>query len=166
MNQSDAPQNQPLVEYQIDRVVDETSTETRIVVLSRKGGDPDAFPIWIGAAEGHAIKLALDATVTPRPMSHDLVKSFAEHLGVTVRRVVISDVRNSTYYATVHLGNNGVDRTLDARPSDALALAVRVQCPIYIAQDVLARRSTANLDAWLAKLESKRVGAQPEVREI
>lgn len=52
MNQSDAPQNQPLVEYQIDRVVDETSTETRIVVLSRKGGDPDAFPIWIGAAEG------------------------------------------------------------------------------------------------------------------
>lgn len=99
-------------------------------------------------------------------MSHDLVKSFAEHLGVTVRRVVISDVRNSTYYATVHLGNNGVDRTLDARPSDALALAVRVQCPIYIAQDVLARRSTANLDAWLAKLESKRVGAQPEVREI
>lgn len=166
MSQSDVPQNQPLVEYQIDRVVDETSTETRIVVLSRKDGAPDAFPIWIGAAEGHAIKLALDATVTPRPMSHDLIKSFAEHLGVTVRRIVISDVRNSTYYASVHLGNNGVERTLDARPSDALALAVRVQCPIYIARDVLARRSTANLDAWLAKLESKRIGAQPEVREI
>jgi len=166
MSLSDAPQNQPLVEYQIDRVVDETSTETRIVVLSKKDGDSDAFPIWIGAAEGHAIKLALDATVTPRPMSHDLIKSFAGHLGVTVHRVVISDVRNSTYYASVHLGNNGVERTLDARPSDALALAVRVHCPIYIAQDVLARRSTANLDAWLARLESKRIGAQPEVREI
>jgi len=166
MSQSDVPRNLPLVEYQIDRVVDETSTETRIVVLSRKDGDPDAFPIWIGAAEGHAIKLALDATVTPRPMSHDLIKSFAEHLGVTVHRVVVSDVRNSTYYASVHLGNNGVERILDARPSDALALAVRMHCPIYIAQDVLARRNTANLDAWLAKLESKRIGAQPEVREI
>ena len=166
MSQGNAPQNQSIVEYQIERVVDETSTETRIVVLSRKDGHPDAFPIWIGAAEGHAIKLALDATVTPRPMAHDLIKSFAEHLGVTVRRVVVSDVRNSTYYATVHLGNNGVERTLDARPSDALALALRVHCPIYIAEDVLARRSTANLDAWLAKLESKRIGAQPEVREI
>jgi len=167
MSQSDSPHNQPIVEYRVDRVLDETSTDTRIVVLSRQDGQADTFPIWVGAAEGHAIKLALDTTVTPRPMSHDLIKSFAEHLGVTIRRVVITDVKNSTYYATVYLGNNGVERTLDARPSDALSLALRAHCPVYITQDVLARRSTANLDAWLTKLDSKNAGAQrqQEVRE-
>lgn len=167
MSQSNSPQNPSIVEYRVDRVQDETSTDTRIVVLSRRDGQPDTFPIWVGAAEGHAIKLALDTTVTPRPMSHDLIKSFAEHLGVTIQRVVITDVKNSTYYATVYLGNNGVERTLDARPSDALSLALRAPCPIYISQDVLARRSTSNLDAWLKKLESKHDGIQQqqEVRE-
>jgi uncharacterized protein len=166
MSQINSPQNQPIVEYKVDRVLDETNTDTRIVVLSRQDGQPGTFPIWVGAAEGHAIKLALDTTVTPRPMSHDLIKSFADHLGVTIRRVVITDVKNSTYYATVYLENNGVERTLDARPSDALSLALRAHCPIYITEDVLARRSTANLDAWLAKLDSKNIGAQQqEVRE-
>ena len=95
-------------------MLDETNTDTKILVLARQDGHPDSFPIWIGAAEGHAIKLALDTTLTPRPMSHDLVKSFMEHLNVSVRRVVIGDVKNSTYYATVYLENNGVERTVDA----------------------------------------------------
>ena len=66
----------------MDRVLDETNTDTKILVLSRQDGQSDTFPIWIGAAEGHAIKLALDTTLTPRPMSHDLIKSFAEHLNI------------------------------------------------------------------------------------
>ncbi len=158
------PVQQSVVEYRVDRVLDEANTDTKIVVLSRQDGQQDAFPIWVGAAEGHAIKLALDTTVTPRPMSHDLIKSFADHLGVTIHRVVITDVKNSTYYATVYLGNNGVERTIDARPSDALSLALRAHCPLYITQDVLARRSTANLEAWLAKLESKNLDTK-EVQE-
>ncbi len=157
-------QSQAVIEYKVDRVLDEANTDTRIVVLTRQDGNTDAFPIWVGAAEGHAIKLALDTTVTPRPMSHDLIKSFADHLGVTIHRVVITDVKNSTYYATVYLGNNGVERTIDARPSDALSLALRAHCPIYVTQDVLTRRSTANLDAWLAKLESKNLDTK-EVQE-
>lgn len=164
MSQSEPVQPQTVVEYKVDRVLDETNTDTRIVVLARQDGQPDTFPIWVGAAEGHAIKLALDTTVTPRPMSHDLMKSFADHLGVTIHRVVITDVKNSTYYATVYLGNNGVERTIDARPSDALSLALRAHCPIYITQDVLTRRSTANLDTWLAKLESKNIDTK-EVQE-
>jgi len=164
MAQSEPVPPQSLIEYKVDRVVDEASTDTKIVVLARRDGRPDLFPIWVGAPEGHAIKLALDATVTPRPMSHDLIKSFADHLGVTIRRVVISDVKNSTYYATVYLENNGVERTLDARPSDALSLSLRAHCPVYITQDVIQRRSTANLDAWLAKLDTKNIGA-PEVQE-
>ena len=165
MGQSKSSPDQQLVEYAVDRVLDETNTDTKILVLTRRDGRPDSFPIWIGAAEGHAIKLALDTTLTPRPMSHDLIKSFMEHLNVSVRRVVIGDVKNSTYYATVYLENNGVERTVDARPSDAVSLALRARAPLYVTEDVLARRNTANLEQWLAKHDLKSSSNQEEVRE-
>ena len=164
MDQRKSSSDQGLVAYGVDRVVDETNTDTKILVLTRQDGRADSFPIWIGAAEGHAIKLALDTTLTPRPMSHDLIKSFMEHLSVSVRRVVIGDVKNSTYYATVYLENNGVERTVDARPSDAISLGLRTRAPLYVTEDVLARRNTANLEQWLAKQEQKS-GNQQEVQE-
>ena len=164
MDQPPSRPDQGLIAYKVDRVLDETNTDTKILVLSRQDGKPDTFPIWIGAAEGHAIKLALDTTLTPRPMSHDLIKSIAEHLNVHVRRIVIGDVKNSTYYATVYLENNGVERTVDARPSDAISLALRANAPLYITEDVLARRNTANLDLWLAKQDKNSMNQQ-EVRE-
>lgn len=164
MSDSEPSTKHNLIEFKVDRVIDESATDTRIVVLTRGDSPTDAVPIWVGAAEGSAIKLAMDTMVTPRPMSHDLIKSFLEHLGVAVRRVVITDVKSSTYYATVYFENKGVERTIDARPSDAISLALRAHCPIYITEDVLARRSTDNLDAWLAKMESKNLGRQ-EVQE-
>ena len=164
MEQPPSSPDQGLIAYKVDRVLDETNTDTKILVLSRQDGQSDTFPIWIGAAEGHAIKLALDTTLTPRPMSHDLIKSIAEHLNVHVRRIVIGDVKNSTYYATVYLENNGVERTVDARPSDAISLALRTNAPLYITEDVLARRNTANLDLWLAKQDKNSMN-QLEVRE-
>jgi bifunctional DNase/RNase len=166
MGQTNTAPDQGLIAYKVERVLDETNTDTKILVLARQDGRSDSFPIWIGAAEGHAIKLALDTTLTPRPMSHDLIKSFAEHLNVSVRRVVIGDVKNSTYYATVYLENNGVERTVDARPSDAISLALRTHAPLFVTEDVLARRNTANLDSWLAKQDSKNNStSQQEVRE-
>ena len=164
MEQPPSSPDQGLIAYKVDRVLDETNTDTKILVLSRQDGQSDTFPIWIGAAEGHAIKLALDTTLTPRPMSHDLIKSIAEHLNVHVRRIVIGDVKNSTYYATVYLENNGVERTVHARPSDAISLALRTNAPLYITEDVLARRNTANLDSWLAKQDKNSLNQQ-EVRE-
>jgi uncharacterized protein len=164
MSETQPPLDQGLIEYKVDRVLDETNTDTKILVLARQDGPPDSFPIWVGAAEGHAIKLALDTTMTPRPMSHDLIKSFVEHLNVSIRRVVIGDVKNSTYYAMVYLENNGVERTVDARPSDAISLALRTHAPLYITQDVLSRRNTAHLDSWLSKQDNKSINSQ-EVRE-
>ena len=164
MSTADLPKEQDLVEYRVDRILDEANTDTKIVVLIRQNDAHDTFPIWVGASEGNAIKLALDTMITPRPMSHDLVKSFAEHLNITIQRVVIADVKSSTYYALVHLSNKGFERAIDARPSDAIALALRAPCPIYVTQDVLKKRSTTNLDAWLAKLEAKDIGT-PEVQE-
>ncbi|MBM4128060.1 MAG: bifunctional nuclease family protein [Nitrospira sp.] len=149
-----------LLELTVDRVVEDPDTDTRILVLSRTDGKTELFMIWIGAAEGESIRRALDTSVTPRPMSHDLIKSFGEHFGVKTERVVLTDVKSSTYFATVYLESNGVTRTIDARPSDAIALALRCQAPMYVTQDVWDRRSGQNLDAWLSKLATKNIGTQ------
>lgn len=148
-----------LIEFRVQRVVEDKGTDTRIVVLQQNQGT-DLLPIWVGAAEGTAIQWAMDSVVTPRPMSHDLIRSFTKHLNVNIQRVVITDVKSSTYYATIVLSSKGVERSVDARPSDAIALALRTQCPIYVTPDVLKRRGGNNLDAWLAKLESKDIDTQ------
>lgn len=158
-NQKPASTQQPaadLIEITVKQVLEDSNTDTRIVVLKSDDGG-ETLPIWVGAAEGNAIRLAMEQVVTPRPMSHDLIRSFAEHLEVKIQRVVVTDVKSSTYYAMVHLASKGVDRTLDARPSDAIALALRCHCPIYVTRDVLNRRTTANLDAWVTKLETKNI---------
>ena len=149
-----------LIKLTVDRVVEDSNTDTRILVLSRTDGGTELFTVWVGAAEGESIRRALDTSVTPRPMSHDLIKSFGEHFGVKTERVVLTDVKSSTYFATVYLESNGVTRTIDARPSDAIALALRCQAPIYVTQDVWKRRSGQNLDAWLSKLDTKNIGTQ------
>ncbi len=160
MEQQAFQPTEPLIQLTVNRVVEDSNTDTRIVVLSRIDGSSEHFMIWVGASEGEAIRRALDTSTTPRPMSHDLIKSFSDHLGIKMERAVLTDVKSSTYYATVFLENKGVVRTIDARPSDAIALALRCQAPIYVTQDVWKRRSGQNLDAWLSKLETKNIGAQ------
>lgn len=146
----------PRVEMKVKQVLEDSNTDTKIVVLKNEDGS-ETLPIWVGASEGQAIRLAMDHAVSPRPMSHDLIRSFADHLEVTIQHVVLTDVKSSTYYATIHLTSKGVDRTLDARPSDAIALALRATRPIYVTRDVLSRRAAANLDAWVTKLETKNI---------
>lgn len=148
-----------LIELKVLRIVPDPNTETQIVILQNDRRS-DMLPIWVGMAEGNAIRLALEGVVTPRPMSHDLMKSFIDYLSVRVQRVVVTDVKDRTYFATIHLVSKGVERTLDARPSDAIALALRTHSPIYVTEDVLRRRSGGNLDAWLAKFETKNFGSQ------
>lgn len=160
MNERTPQPTEPLIELKVNRVVDDSSTDTRIVVLTRTDGNSENFPVWVGSPEGESIKRALSTDVTPRPMSHDLIRNFGEHLDIKTQRVVFTDVKSSTYYATVHLENRGVVRTIDARPSDAIALALRCHAPIYVSQDVWRRRSGQNLEAWLTKLEAKNIGTQ------
>ena len=87
-----------------------------------------------------------------------LIHSFTEHFRAKIARVVVTDVKNSTYYAAIHLVSGETERTVDSRPSDAIALALRTNCPIYVTQDVLKRRSSAGLDLWLEKLDVKDFG--------
>ena len=147
-----------LTKLTVHGVVADPNTETQIVIL-RDERTAQVLPIWVGAAEGNAIKLAIDDAPTPRPMSHDLLRSMMEHLNMAVAKVVVTDVKNNTYFASVHLTSQGAERTVDARPSDAIALALRTNSPIYVTANVLQQRGGNSLESWLEKLGTKQTGA-------
>ncbi len=94
-------------------------------------------PIWIGVNEGNAIALEMQGEKFPRPLTHDLIVHFLNALNAEIEKVVISDLKENSYYAVIYVKHNGKTLPLDARPSDSLALAVRVHCPIYVDEKVL-----------------------------
>ena len=147
----------PLVELKVHGVLPDPNTETQIVIL-RDEHNREVLPIWVGQAEGHAIEQALKGFNPPRPMSHDLIRDLAQHLRAKISKVVVTDVKNSTFFAAVHLVSQETERVLDARPSDAIALALRSHCPIFVTQDVLKRRSGGNPEAWLERFDAKDLG--------
>ncbi|MGQ0551005.1 MAG: bifunctional nuclease family protein [Armatimonadota bacterium] len=109
------------------------------VVLLVDDEETVALPIWIGQAEAMAIAMRLQSVQPPRPMTHDLLQAVLEQLSATVTRIVISDVKDSTYYAEIHLSRNGTALVIDSRPSDAIALALRVDAPIFVEDKVAAQ---------------------------
>ena len=115
-------------------------TNTPIVVL-REPESGNVLPIWIGLLEANAIALALEGTELPRPMTHDLMKSILHATGTRLRSIEITEIRESTYFALLHIEGNGESMTMDARPSDAIALALRCGAPILISETVLANSS-------------------------
>jgi uncharacterized protein len=147
-----------LTKLTVHGVVADPNTETQIVIL-RDERTAQVLPIWVGAAEGNAIRLAMDDAPTPRPMSHDLLRSMMEHLNLAVARVVVTDVKNNTYFASVYLTSQGTERTVDARPSDAIALALRTNSPIFVTANVLQQRGGNSLETWLEKLGTKNTSA-------
>jgi uncharacterized protein len=147
-----------LTKLTVHGVVADPNTETQIVIL-RDERTAQVLPIWVGAAEGNAIKLAMDDAPTPRPMSHDLLRSMMGHLSLSVSKVVVTDVKNNTYFASVYLTSQGTERTVDARPSDAIALALRTNSPIYVTANVLQQRGGNSLESWLEKLGTKNTSA-------
>ncbi len=146
-----------LVKLTVHGVLPDPNTDTQIVIL-RDEQNAEILPIWVGAAEGRAIEVALKGDTPPRPMTHDLIKSLTDHFRTKVSRVVVTDVKSSTYYATIHLAVGDTERTVDSRPSDAIALALRANSPIYVTHDVLKRRGGSSLEDWLEKLNAKDSG--------
>ena len=116
------------------------ATKSPIVVL-RDPETGDVVPIWIGLLEANAIALALEGTEPPRPMTHDLMKSILDATGSTLECVEIADIRDSTYFALLHIEGNGGSVRMDARPSDAIALALRCGARILVSETVLAKSS-------------------------
>ncbi len=109
-----------------------------IVIL--RDEESDVFlPIWIGVFEANAIALRIEGVEPPRPMTHDLLLATLTHLGAAIERIVISDLRDSTFFARIHLDRGGTKMTLDSRPSDAIALALRADAPIFVLRAVLEK---------------------------
>jgi bifunctional DNase/RNase len=120
-------------------------TNAPIVILKAEGGTR-LLPIWIGLFEANAIALVLESIATARPMTHDLLKNLADALGARVERTVVDNLKENTYFATIHLSVGGEQRRLDARPSDAIALALRAGAPIFVTRDVLSRSRVIELE--------------------
>lgn len=115
------------------------------IVILRDTESQLFLPIWIGIFEANAIALRMEGVETPRPMTHDLLRSTLEHLGAGVERVVICDLRENTFYALIHLLRKEERLTVDARPSDAIALALRTDAPIYVLRSVLEKAKAIDL---------------------
>ena len=111
---------------------------TPAVVLRELGGEGRLLPIYIGQPESLAIAFALDGVQTPRPMTHDLMRDLLEELGATVERVIVTHLQEGTFYAEIHMVAGGDQHSVSARPSDALALALRIDCPIFASDEVIA----------------------------
>src|SRR5438093_371499 len=111
------------------------------VVLLQDEAKTSVLPIWVGTAEGTAIRMALEGIAPPRPLSHDLLRNITEHLGLKVAKVVVTDVKSNTYYASIFLAVKQSEVTVDSRPSDTIALALRTNSPIFATRDVLERQS-------------------------
>jgi uncharacterized protein len=141
----------------------EVPANTPVVMLREHEGRRRILPILIGSAEAAAIHAALEGIVPPRPLTHDLVTTLLETLNATLDKVVITEVREHTYYAELHLTHQGAPMVVSSRPSDALALTARTGSPIYAAEDLLDAAAVELADELVEQDEDELVG---EFREF
>jgi uncharacterized protein len=155
------------VEMKIRGLMMDPVTNMPIVVLKDINGNA-ILPIWVGIYEANAIALEIEKVSTPRPMTHDLIKTLLLGLGTGIRKVVVSELKEDTFYAVIWLDKDGDLISVDSRPSDALALALRLDCPIYVDEAVLKNSKMSNaatdkinneeLRRWLESLNDEDLG--------
>jgi len=155
------------VEMKIRGLMMDPVTNMPIVILKDLEGK-SVLPIWVGVYEANAIALEIEKVTTPRPMTHDLIKNLLMGLGGGVRKVVVSDLQDDTFYAMIWVERNGEMIAIDSRPSDALAVALRLDCPIYVEDDVLSssknvaavndKANSEELRRWLENLGDEDLG--------
>jgi bifunctional DNase/RNase len=131
------------VEMKIRGLMMDPVTNMPIVILKDLSGN-SVLPIWVGVYEANAIALEIEKVATPRPMTHDLIKSLLLGLNTAVNKVVVSELKDETFYAVIWLDRDGELISVDSRPSDALALALRLDCPIYVEEAVLKSSKQAS----------------------
>jgi bifunctional DNase/RNase len=142
-----------MVEVTIDSIRISLMNQHRVVVLRETDSDR-YLPIWIGPFEADAITIQLQGVQVPRPLTHDLLKSFIRELGVKVSHVLVSELRNDTFFAQIVVDVEGNSMEIDSRPSDAIALAVRVGAPIFVSEQVMSLASITPEEEITAEMES------------
>ena len=155
------------IEMKIRGLMMDPVTNMPIVILKDVNGTA-VLPIWVGIYEANAIALEIEKVSTPRPMTHDLLKNLLLGLDTRVHKVVVNELRDDTFYALIWLDREGQAISIDSRPSDALALALRVDCPIFVEDEVLKNSKIANassdkvssdeLRKWLENLNDEDYG--------
>ena len=155
------------VEMKIRGLMMDPVTNMPIVILKDAQGN-SILPIWVGVYEANAIALEIEKVVTPRPMTHDLIKTLLTGLHTGVRKIVVNELKEDTFYAVIWLEREGKLISVDSRPSDALAIALRLDCPIYVDESVLQNSKMANsiadhvnndeLRRWLENLNDEDLG--------
>lgn len=156
-----------LIEMTIKGLMVDPITNMPIVILKDKEGDR-VLPIWVGIFEANAIALQIENIATPRPMTHDLLRNIITDLKGQVDRVVVCDLKDNTFYAIIHLTVKGERVAIDARPSDAIALALRTRSPILVDETVIDNAKTVDfaaertdgdrLQKWLESLDPEELG--------
>ena len=155
------------VEMTIKGLMVDPVTNMPIIILRDQEGQR-VLPIWVGVFEANAIALQIENIATPRPMTHDLLRNVITDLKAQVRKIVVSDLKENTFYALIYLTVNGDTVAVDARPSDAIALALRVRAPIFVEDGVIDnaksldftpdKADSERLQKWLESLDPEDLG--------
>ncbi len=141
-----------LIEMKVLGLTIDPVTNTPIVILKDMDNNK-AIPIWIGLFEASAIATEMKKIVFPRPLTHDLFVEFLRLFNITVSRIEIIDIRNNTFFANIYLIKDGLDYTIDARPSDAIAIALRVDAPIFVEDAVIEKSRDVDFGVKLNDLD-------------
>jgi bifunctional DNase/RNase len=134
------------IEFKIKGLMMDPLTNSPIVVLQDTTSDT-LLPIWVGIFEANAIALQIEKVDTPRPMTHDLIKGLLNHLEARVTKIVVTELKDNTFYALIFLDVAGKTITVDSRPSDAIALALRTDSPIYVTDEVITKSASTSSSA-------------------
>ncbi len=155
------------IEMSIKGLMVDPVTNLPIVILRDKDGQR-VLPIWVGIFEANAIALQIENVATPRPMTHDLLRNVIQDLKATVQKIVVCDLQDNTFYALIYLTLDGDTLAIDARPSDAIALALRTRAPIFVEDAVIENATTVDfgqdktdadrLHKWLESLDPDDLG--------
>lgn len=146
-----------LIQMKVEGLLFDPRSNMYILLLKEIDGTA-TLPIWIGKPEADSIALALGRVVTPRPLTHDLVKNILDGLRVRLLRVVVTEIIDNTYFALIYLHDGHREIPIDSRPSDAVAIALRTNSPILVDEGVLEKRSRDELEEWLKNLKPEDFG--------
>ncbi len=155
------------IEMTIKGLMVDPITNMPIIILRDKDGQR-VLPIWVGIFEANAIALQIENIATPRPMTHDLLKNVIQDLRASIQKIVVCDLKENTFYALIYVLTNGEVVAIDARPSDAIALALRARAPIFVEESVIdsaksidfspEKADSERLQKWLESLDPEDLG--------
>lgn len=146
-----------LIQMKVEGLLFDPRSSMYILLLKEIDGD-GTLPIWIGKPEADSIALALGGVMTPRPLTHDLIKNLLGSIKIRIARVVVTEILDNTYYALIYLSDGKREIPVDSRPSDAVAVALRVNAPIFVEEGIMERKSTDELEEWLKNLRPEDFG--------